>query len=99
MSVDWYFKVHKFVLLAHSNVFRAMFSQKEFSESVQSRMKITDFDSDVAGQMLMYLYTGELPEELLIENLAKLLRIAEKYQLELLKLESEDKLIHRFIHY
>ena len=62
-------------------------------------MKITDFDSDAIGQMLIYLYTGELPEELLIENLAKLLRIAEKYQLELLKLESEDKLIQRFIDY
>ena len=76
-----------------------MFLQKESSENVQSQMKITDFDSDVIGQMLMYLYTGQLPEELLIENLAKLLRIAEKYQLELLKLESEDKLIQRIVGY
>ena len=88
--------MHKLVLAAHSDVFRAMFRHKETIENVQSRMEITDFNADVVGQMLKYLYTGELSEELNIENLAELLKIAEKYQLEILKSSSEEMLITRF---
>ena len=33
------FQVHKFVLMAHSDVFRAMFSHKETMESVESRIR------------------------------------------------------------
>jgi hypothetical protein len=36
------FQVHKFILMAHSDVFRAMFSHKETIESVESRIRITD---------------------------------------------------------
>ena len=90
------FKVHKCVLAAHSDVFRAMFAHKETVENVQSCLKITDFDADIVGQMLKYLYTGELPEELATENLTELLKIGEKYQLELLKSIIEEKLITRF---
>ena len=46
--------------------------------------------------MLKYLYIDELPEELTFENLVGLLKVAEKYQLELLKSDSEEKLIIRF---
>ena len=90
------FKVHKCVLTAHSDVFRAMFSHKETVENTQSRLKITDFDSKIVGQMLKFLYTGELAEELATEDLVELLKIAEKYQLKLLKSISEEKLIKRF---
>ena len=90
------FKVHKLVLAAHSDVFRAMFSHKDTIENTQSRLKITDFESNVVSQMLKYLYTGRLPEELTTQNLAELLKIADKYQLELLKSDTEGKLILRF---
>ena len=74
-----------------------MFSYKDTVENAQSRMEIKDFDSKVVGQMLEYLYSGELPsEELTPENLVELLKISEKYQLELLKSISEEKLITRF---
>ena len=73
-----------------------MFQHKDTIENIQSRLKITDFDSDIVGQMLKYLYTGELHEELSIENLAELLKIAEKYQLEMLKSDCEEKLVTRF---
>ena len=88
--------MHKFVLAAYSDVFRAMFRHKETIENIQSRMEITDFDADTVDQMLEYLYTGEFSEELDIDNLAEILKIAEKYQLELLKSISEEKLITRF---
>ena len=83
--------------MAHSDVFRAMFSHKETVENTQSRLKIADFDSEVVGQMLKYLYTGELTEELATEDFVELLKIAEKYQLELLKSDCEGKLILRFV--
>ena len=84
-------------MVAHSDVFRAMFSHKETVENTQSRLEIRDFDSYVVSQMLEYLYSGELPsEELTSENLVELLKISEKYQLELLKSISEEKLITRF---
>ena len=88
--------VHKFVLIAHSGVFRAMFSHKESLENVQSRMKITDFNPEIVGQMLGYLYSRELLKKLTIENLVELLKIAEKYNLKMLKSISEERLILRF---
>ena len=84
-------------MAAHSDVFNAMFQHKNAAENIQSRLKITDFDSEVVGQMLDYLYSDELPEKLTNENLVELLKIAEKYQLELLKSDSEQKLTSRFI--
>ena len=74
-----------------------MIQHKDAIENIQSRMKIIDFDSNVVSRMLKYLYIGELPEELAIENLTELLKIADKYQLELLKSDIEEKLILRFI--
>ena len=89
--------MHKFVLAAHSEMFSAMFSHNDTVENIQSRLKIKDFNPDIVGQMLKYLYVGELPEEVAIENLTELLKIADKYQLELLKSDIEEKLILRFI--
>ena len=83
------------MLLAHSDVFQAMFSHKESLENVQSRMTITDFDPEIIKQMLEYLYTGELSKKLSDENLVELLKIAEKYNLKMLKSASEAKLIQR----
>ena len=83
--------------MAHSDVFRAMFQHKETIENTQSRLKITDFGSDVVSQMLEYLYSGDLPEKLECENLTELMKISEKYQLELLKYDSEEKLMIRFV--
>ena len=88
--------MHKCILVAHSDVFRAMFSHKETVENTQSRLKITDFDSAIVSQMLEYLYSGELPEEVTSENFVELMKISEKYQLELLKAISEEKMISRF---
>ena len=87
--------MHKFVLAAHSRVFGTMFQHKSIVENTQSRLKITDFNSNVVSQMLEHLYSGELPDELNSEDLAELLKIAEKYQLESLKSTSEEELIAR----
>ncbi|CAK5008299.1 unnamed protein product [Meloidogyne enterolobii] len=49
------FPVHKFVLMAHSDVFRAMFNHKDTLESVESRIRITDFGPETVHQMLTYM--------------------------------------------
>ena len=88
--------MHKFVLIVHSAVFQAMFAHKESAENVQSRMKIADFNPKIVGQMLEYLYSAELPNKLSGQNLFELLKIAEKYDLKMLKSVSEEKMILRF---
>ena len=60
-------------------------------------MKITDFDSETVSQMLEYLYSGELSNKLCNGNLVELMKIAEKYDLKMLKSASEDELILRFL--
>ena len=91
--------MHKFVLIAHSDVFNAMFQHKNSIENIHSRIKITDFTSEVVGQMLVFLYVGELPEQMSNENLMELLKIAEKYHLEMLKSIIEENLVSRFLYY
>ena len=60
-------------------------------------MEITDFDSKIVGHMMEYLYSGKLSEKLSYENLVEILKIAEKYNLKMLKSISEEKLILRLL--
>uniref|UniRef100_A0A915MVH9 non-specific serine/threonine protein kinase n=1 Tax=Meloidogyne javanica TaxID=6303 RepID=A0A915MVH9_MELJA len=89
------FPVHKFVLMAHSDVFRAMFNHKDTLESVESRIRITDFGPETVHQMLTYMYSGGLPEDFSDEQASNLIEISEKYQLDSLKIICQDKLISR----
>jgi hypothetical protein len=67
----------------HSDVFRAMFNHKSTRESQQSRITMTDSTGTTVHQMLIYMYTHELPkEEYAIEtDAAPLMSIANKYQI------------------
>lgn len=49
------FFVHKFVLMAHSPVFRAMFEHEDTVESVQSRIRITDCSTTAMQHLLAYM--------------------------------------------
>ena len=73
--------MHKYVLMFHSDVFRAMFNHKSTKESRESRIQITDSTAKTVNQMLIYMYSGQLPkEEYAIETDAlPLLNIANKY--------------------
>ncbi|KAL3084982.1 hypothetical protein niasHS_010051 [Heterodera schachtii] len=89
------FHVHKFVLMTHSEVFRAMFSHKETMESVESRVRITDCTPIAVHQMLTYMYSGGLPDKFDNDHAQGLIEISEKYGLEPLKIICQDKLISR----
>lgn len=89
------FMVHKFVLMAHSDVFRAMFSHKTTKESVESRIQIADSAPTVVQHMLTYIYSGNVPDDIADDQVSALIEISEKYQLEPLKIICQDKLIMR----
>uniref|UniRef100_A0A915DQR3 Uncharacterized protein n=1 Tax=Ditylenchus dipsaci TaxID=166011 RepID=A0A915DQR3_9BILA len=89
------FSVHKFVLIAHSEVFRAMFSHKNMLENMESRINLTDTNPTAVHQMLTYMYSGNLPDGFADEHAPFLIEISEKYGLDPLKILCQDKLISR----
>uniref|UniRef100_A0A914DDZ4 Speckle-type POZ protein n=1 Tax=Acrobeloides nanus TaxID=290746 RepID=A0A914DDZ4_9BILA len=89
------FDVHKFILMAHSEVFRAMFSHKETKENVESRIDLMDTSPVAVQHMLTYMYSGSISEDLTDEEAPLVMEIAEKYGLDALKILCQQKLIPR----
>lgn len=96
---DQEFSVHKFVLIAHSEVFRAMFSHKDMIENIESRMVLTDTTPTAVHQMLTYMYSGSLPNGFEDEDASALIQISEKYALDPLKILCQYRLISRLVNW
>lgn len=79
---DKEFKAHKSILMAHSPVFSAMFDN-DMIEKKENRIRIEDVDSQVFHEFLKFIYSGSVTD--LDVDAAKLLPIAEKYQMDDLK--------------
>jgi hypothetical protein len=80
-----------------SDVFHAMFSHENTKEAREGRIQITDSTATAVRQMLIYMYTGELPTEYAMETDASpLLYIANKYLINSLIPLIEQELIARF---
>lgn len=90
------FDVHKFILMAHSEVFRAMFSHKETKENVESRIDLKDTPHFAVKHMLTYMYSGGMSEDLTDDEAPLVMEIAEKYGLDALKSLTQQKLIPRY---
>jgi hypothetical protein len=83
--------------MVSSDVFHAMFSHENTIEARESRIQITDSTGSTVRQMLIYMYTGELPTEYAMETDAgPLLHIANKYQITSLVQLIEPGLVNRF---
>jgi hypothetical protein len=92
------FNVHKLVLTVNSDVFRAMFSHKNTKECQESRIVIEDSTATAVRQMLIYMYSSELPTEFAIETDAgTLLHLANKYRIQSLVQLIEQGLVNRFL--
>jgi len=89
------FHVHKFLLMAHSEVFRAMFTHEDTMESIEGRVKLTDTNPTAVHHMLTYMYSGSLPDGFADADADSLIEISEKYALDQLKVLCQDKLISR----
>lgn len=79
----------KFLYLARSTVFAAMFSH-QMQESKENYIKIADFNGNVVEEMLRFIYTGKAPN--LHELNEDLLVAADKYALDRLKALSAESL-------
>ena len=81
------FDCHKVILSARSPVFRAMF-QAEMEEKKTNKVDINDLDPDILAEMLHFIYTGKTPK--LDDFAGQLLGVADRYQIEKLKIICEE---------
>ncbi|XP_043479833.1 speckle-type POZ protein-like [Leptopilina heterotoma] len=86
---DQKFTAHKIILASRSPVFAAMFKNK-MTEGLTSVVEIDDTKPAIFQQMLNFIYTDRV--ENLEESAFELLYVAEKYQLEKLKILSINSL-------
>jgi hypothetical protein len=82
--------------MVNSDVFHAMFIQENTKECQESRIVISYSTAKAVRQMLIYMYTGDLPTEYSMETDAgPLMHIANKYQIKSLIELIEHGLINR----
>ncbi|CEF66944.1 Speckle-type POZ protein [Strongyloides ratti] len=85
--------VIKFRLTLFSPVFKAMFSNKNTSESKTNCIVISDSSIEEVGYMVYFCYNLKLPQNLSVEDFTKLLKLADKYEIKLLKFKCEEILM------
>jgi len=86
------FDCHMAILAARSPVFMAMF-QSEMKEKQTRTVSIDDFKAGVVGEMLNFIYTGNVSSHNSLSDIAsELLEAADRYQLDLLKNICEESL-------
>jgi hypothetical protein len=84
--------------MVNSDVFHAMFSHENTKEAREGRIVIEDSVATAVRQMLIYMYTGELPKEYAIETDASpLMYTANKYEIKSLVHLIEQELVNRFV--
>ncbi|CAE7945575.1 spop [Symbiodinium necroappetens] len=70
---------HQSVLAARSPVLAAMFRHK-FQEGQTAKVRLVDVDVETFKQYLHLLYTGDLEEDLNLDNILEVLVIADRFQ-------------------
>lgn len=92
---DEEFKVHKFLLMAHSDAFRAMLTHDTI-EKRESIIRVRDGTKAIAIKYLLdYLYSSTLPEEFSDDDATHVMQLADMYHIEPLKLLVQKKLAER----
>ena len=86
------FQAHKNILATRSPVFSAMF-QHPSKEKMTGIVDVADIEPDVFNELLRYIYTGEVPINVMDEVAVGLLAAADKYLLKELKKACGDHLI------
>lgn len=81
------FAVHKVMLAARSEVFKAMLT---FPGNKEESLTIKDFDFNAVAVMLEYIYTGVVDQKVLRENAPDILQIADYYILDELRSRCES---------
>jgi hypothetical protein len=90
--------VHKYILIANSEVFSAMFSHKNTTEFREGRIIIKDSTIVAVRQMVYYMYRGKMSDDYDREQDAlPLLAIAHKYQIKPLMDFNEQILVETLV--
>ena len=84
---------HKHVLAAASLVFEAMVDSQHL-EGIESKANI-DLPEDVGRAFVRFIYTGELPVDILKEHTSAFLELGDKYDVQELKDLSEGELLEQ----
>ena len=82
---------HKQVLAAASPVFEAMVRNQHL-EAIESKANI-ELSEEVGRAFVMFIYTGELEDNLLKEHALAFLELSEKYNIQELKDSAEAELL------
>lgn len=90
------FPVHKAILHSQSAYFSSMFSH-DYKENVTGSVAIEDIDAPLFSELLLYLYTGQVPAMAEVDRAVELLVIADKYQLDSLKFICETELNEKML--
>ena len=88
------FPCHRGILSARSPVFKAML-QADMEEKREGIIHIKEFSPDVIEAMLKFMYTSSVPVPSVPsneQNIAEVLKAADQYQLDLLKIACEATL-------
>jgi speckle-type POZ protein len=88
------FQAHKNILAARSPFFAAMFEHPT-KENLTNQIEVEDVEPAVFHEILRFIYTGRLSESMMEKMPFEILRMADKYLLDELKMECEIQLIHR----
>ena len=89
------FSCHKSILSARSSVFAAMF-HADMEEKKENKVEIKDFSPQVIENMLMFIYGARTPSESSLkkedgrDQICELLKAADQYDVELLKIACDQ---------
>lgn len=64
-------------------------------ENLTNQVEVADVEPDVFQEILRFIYTGRLSESTMEKMPFEMLRVADEYLLDQLKIECETQLIHR----
>ncbi|CAI4227584.1 unnamed protein product [Auanema sp. JU1783] len=89
------FNVHKYKLMAQSDVFRAMLEHQELTECKTGELIVKDFSEVAVRAMLEFVYCGHIASDISIDEYAEAMELAEKYNVFSLKSICEDQLVSK----
>ena len=87
------FPCHKAILMARSDVFKAMFGHKGTTENETGEVHIVDMEPEDVKQLLHFIYTDKT--NLMASNVNNLLAAGDKYNLPKLKLLCGDFMVDK----
>eukprot|EP00092_Neocalanus_flemingeri_P040436 GFUD01044037.1.p1 GENE.GFUD01044037.1~~GFUD01044037.1.p1 ORF type:complete len:336 (+),score=103.52 GFUD01044037.1:120-1127(+) len=86
------FPCHKAFLAARSPVFRAMI-ESEMKEAKEATIHLVKFSAIVVENLVKYVYTGQVDEEVLKDNADNFLDLGEQFDIAELKAMAEQSMI------